>query len=107
MTKIGIVGAGFMGATHAAGWDLTDAELVGIHAAPDTPVDDLASKYGARAYNDLELLLADVDVIDICAPTHLHAEMVEAAAASGTHVICEKPLARTAAQARQMIEACK
>ena len=52
-------------------------------------------------------LLDDVDVIDICTPTHLHHEMVLQAAAAGKHIICEKPLARTVAQAQEMIRACR
>ena len=52
-------------------------------------------------------MLDDVDVVDICTPTHLHHEMVLAAAAAGKHIICEKPLARTVEQGQEMIAACK
>ncbi len=58
-------------------------------------------------YPDYAALLNDVDVIDICTPTHLHYEMVLQAAAAGKHIICEKPLARTVTQAQDMIRACR
>lgn len=107
MTRVGIVGAGFMGTTHAAGWAATDAQLAAIIAGPDTPPRVLADRYGATAYSDLDAFLAAVDVVDVCAPTHLHAELVEAAAAAGKDVVCEKPLARTADQAERMLAACE
>jgi predicted dehydrogenase len=52
-------------------------------------------------------MLPDVDVVDICTPTHLHLEMTLQAAAAGKHVVCEKPLARSSAQALEMIAVCR
>jgi predicted dehydrogenase len=52
-------------------------------------------------------LLDQVDVIDLCTPTHLHYEMVLQAAAAGKQIICEKPLARTVEQAQEMLQACR
>jgi predicted dehydrogenase len=52
-------------------------------------------------------MLAEVDVVDICTPTHLHYEMTLKAAAAGKHIICEKPLARTLAQGQEMIAVCR
>jgi predicted dehydrogenase len=52
-------------------------------------------------------MLPDVDVVDICSPTHLHYEMAVKAAAAGKHIICEKPLARTTAQAQKIVAACR
>ncbi|MFE7415780.1 Gfo/Idh/MocA family protein [Rhodococcus sp. NPDC057529] len=54
----------------------------------------------------LELLARDdVDVVDVCTPQHLHRDLVVAAAAAGKHVLCEKPLAATPADAAAMVEA--
>ena len=105
--KVGIVGVGFMGATHAAAWAETPAVIGGFVAetAPEAP--RLAAKYGARVYPDLAALIADVDVVDICTPTHLHHPMALQAAAAGKHIVCEKPLARTVAQGQAMIAACR
>jgi predicted dehydrogenase len=49
----------------------------------------------------------DIDVIDICTPNNVHAEIAIAAAKAGKHIICEKPLARTVDEARAMTEAAK
>src|SRR6185436_3705327 len=51
--------------------------------------------------------LADVDVLDICSPTHLHREMALKAAAAGKHIVCEKPLARTTQEAQEIVTACR
>jgi predicted dehydrogenase len=52
-------------------------------------------------------MLADIDVLDICSPTHLHHEMALKAAAVGKHIVCEKPLARTTGQAHEIVTACR
>lgn len=103
--KIGIVGAGSMGHAHAAGWEQTDAEVVGVLANDQDSAAAIAQRLGGRAYDTYEALLNDVDVVDICAPTHLHRAMVEAAAAAGKHIFCEKPIALTVADGEAMIAA--
>jgi len=105
--KVGIAGVGFMGTTHAAGWAATGADLVGLCAETTDEAAGMAQTYRTQVYADYAALLDDVDVIDICTPTHLHYEMVLQAAAAGKHIICEKPLARTVAQAQEMIRACR
>ncbi len=107
MLRVGLVGAGFMGAHHAAGWAATPATLAGVLSLDPAAVRSLVGRYGGRAYASLDELISDVDVVDICTPTHLHYEMVLKAAAAGKHVVCEKPLARTIAQAEEMIAACE
>src|SRR5262245_41147775 len=105
--KVGIVGAGFMGTTHAAGWVETPVEIVGFTAETTQESVTLAARYNAKVYPGLDALLADVDVIDICSPTHLHHAMVLKAAKAGKHIVCEKPLARTTAQAQEMVHVCE
>jgi predicted dehydrogenase len=105
--KVGIVGVGFMGTTHAAGWAATDAAIAGFCAETTDEAKAIAQQYRARIYPDLKSLLNDVDVIDICTPTHLHHSMVLQAAHAGKYIICEKPLARTVEQAQEMIQACR
>ncbi len=105
--RVGIVGAGAMGMTHAAAWPATPAEVVGVVAKTPELARPLAECYPCRVYPSLAALLPDVDIVEICTPTYLHHEMVLQAAAAGKHVICEKPLARTVAQGQEMIAACK
>jgi predicted dehydrogenase len=104
--KIGIVGAGFMGTTHAAGWAETPATIVGFTAETPQEANSLAKRYATDVYSSLDEMLSDVDVVDICSPTHLHYEMALKAAAAGKHIVCEKPLARTTKQAREIVAAC-
>lgn len=105
--KVGIIGTGFMGRTHAAGWAETAATLSGFLTQTAETAQPLADQYATKLFPDFDSLLAEVDVVDICTPTHLHHEMTLKAAAAGKHVICEKPLARTVAQAEAMIAACQ
>ncbi|MCI0521410.1 MAG: Gfo/Idh/MocA family oxidoreductase [Chloroflexi bacterium] len=105
--KVGIAGVGFMGSTHAAGWAQTGAEIAGFIAETVEEAQPLAVQYGVQIYPDLAAMLAEVDVVDLCTPTHLHHAMALQAAAAGKHIVCEKPLARTAAQAREMVAACR
>src|SRR5262245_26035104 len=106
--KIGIVGAGFMGRTHAAAWENTPAEVAGITSLTRANAEAIAAQYpGAKVYDSLETMLKHVDVVDICTPTHLHHAQVLLAAAAGRHVVCEKPLARHMYQTQEMIDACE
>lgn len=105
--RVGIVGTGAMGQTHAHGWTQTPATLAGFASQSAESAAQTAAKFDGRGYRSFEALLADVDVVDICTPTHLHHDMVMAAAAAGKHVVCEKPLARTLADAEAMIAACE
>ena len=105
--RIGIVGVGFMGTTHAAGWAETPAQIVGFTAETNDEASKLAAQYKASVYASLDEMLPDVDVVDICSPTHLHHAMALKAAEAGKHVVCEKPLARTTEQAQEIVAACK
>lgn len=105
--KVGIVGVGFMGTTHAAGWAETPAEIVGFTAETQQEAGTISKHYNTKVYSSLDQMLRDVDVVDLCSPTHLHYEMALKAAAAGKHIICEKPLARTTKQAREIVAACQ
>jgi phthalate 4,5-cis-dihydrodiol dehydrogenase len=69
--------------------------------------DPIARRYGAHAVADVEALLAldDVDAVYVATPTDLHAQHVVAAAEAGKHILCEKPMATSLAQAQAMIDA--
>ncbi|WP_010272039.1 Gfo/Idh/MocA family protein [Paenibacillus senegalensis] len=64
---------------------------------------------GAKVYEDYKELLQDgsIDVVHVCTPNDSHAEISIAALEAGKHVMCEKPMAKTASDARRMLEAAK
>jgi predicted dehydrogenase len=104
--RIGIIGVGFMGSMHAEAWAKTGAQIAGFLADPVADAEPIAMKYGAPTFSSIAELIEASDVVDVCSPTHLHHRMVLAAAKAGRNVVCEKPLARTAAQAKEMVAAC-
>jgi len=105
--RVGIIGVGFMGTTHAAGWADTPAHIIGFTAETQQEAGNLAKQYNAKVYPSLDAMLPDVDVVDICSPTHLHHEMILKAANTGKHIVCEKPLARTTQQAQEAVDVCE
>lgn len=110
MTKVGIIGAGFMGSMHANVYNmLPDVKMVGIADTRGEKAKSLASKFKAIPYYDPGQLIAkqDIGVIDICLPTFLHKEFVIKAAEAGKDILCEKPIALNVDDADEMIEVCK
>jgi predicted dehydrogenase len=109
--RVAVLGQGFMGRAHAHALitlgHMTDVrpELVAIAGRDETRLQEMAERFGfARVTTDWRDLIADdVDVLLNLGPNHLHAEPTLAAARAGKHVLCEKPLARDAAEARSML----
>jgi predicted dehydrogenase len=114
--RVGMVGYAFMGATHSQAWrtvnhffDLPLAARMSVVCgrSPDG-VAAAAGKLGWESHTtDWRALVErdDIDLIDICTPGDTHAEIALAALAAGKHVLCEKPLANTVAEAREMATA--
>lgn len=100
--RVGIVGAGGIAPPHIEGWLGLGAEI-GILRR--TGADDLAARYGIRVVDDVGDLIDASDVIDIVSPTATHVGIAREAFARGRHVVCEKPLAVTAADAQEMSDA--
>ena len=65
--------------------------------------DELVARHGGRVVETVDELLDSCDVVDLATPTPTHAELALAALAAGRPVVCEKPLARTSAEAEQVI----
>jgi len=109
--KTAIIGAGFMGKTHAEGIRrLGNVEIAGVAGVSDEEARGFGKAIGVeRTTADYRDLLRDpeIEAVHICTPNNLHARMAKAAIASGKNVLCEKPLAVSAAEARGMLAAAK
>ena len=103
--RVGLVGAGFMGEAHAAAWRALEVKSLAVYDDVPAAAQHLAAQFGAGVAPSLDRLLACCDVVDVCTPTHVHPEVVKAAAAARRPVICEKPLARTVEEAEGRIAA--
>ncbi|MFB7938430.1 Gfo/Idh/MocA family protein [Streptomyces sp. NPDC056049] len=115
---VGLIGYAFMGAAHSQGWrtagrvfDLPLRPVLAAVAGRDrAAVRAAAARHGwAAAETDWRRLIArdDVQLVDICTPGDRHAEIAVAALDAGKHVLCEKPLANTVAEAEAMAEAAE
>ena len=111
--NFGLIGTGFMGKAHAialrsVGAVFPEIAHPGLACLVDknaTAARQFADAWGFESASDdwLAVCRGDaIDVLDICAPNHLHMDMALAAIAAGKHVYCEKPLALSAAQARRI-----
>lgn len=110
MVRIGLVGCGFMGRMHASVYgSLPNAELVAVADRRSDVVQKFAAEFDCKPYGNLESMLGSeaIDVVDVCLPTHLHASATILAAEAGKHVVCEKPMALTLAEADAMTDACR
>jgi predicted dehydrogenase len=115
--NVAMIGGGFMGKAHAMAYA---AMPMFFWPAPAIPVRKVVVDVNAEmaetardrfgfeeASTDWRAVIArsDIDIIDICTPNNSHAEIAIAAAKAGKHIICEKPLARTGAESKTMLDA--
>jgi len=107
--KVAVIGVGGIAHTHMPGWQAsTDAEVVAGADINPKALEAWSARYGvSHTTTDFKELLSnpDIDIIDICTPNMHHAPLAIAALEAGKHVICEKPLAPTPGEIRQMIAA--
>jgi predicted dehydrogenase len=115
--NVGLIGAGFMGKAHSLAYAAMPMFFWPAPALPhrkliaevgEEAAADAARRYGFESWTgDWRRVIDDpgVDVVDVATPNDSHCEIAVAAAEAGKHVICEKPLARTTDEARQMLEA--
>src|SRR3954463_6879972 len=114
--RVGLIGYAFMGAAHSQAWrtaphffDLPLLPDLAVLAGRDAGrVTEAAAKLGwSSTETDWRRVLErdDVDLVDVCPPGDTHAEIAIAALEAGKHVLCEKPLANTVAQAQAMADA--
>jgi predicted dehydrogenase len=107
--SVGIVGSKFAADFHCDSFSRNEhAEVVAIGAIDN--LEAISKKWNIPdTYEDYKEMLNrdDIDLISVCVPNFLHYEVVLAASNAGKHVVCEKPLATTVENAKEMIEVCK
>jgi predicted dehydrogenase len=114
--KVAMIGHGFMGAAHSQGWRVAprffdlpvEPEQTVIVGRSAERAGEAAAKLGwAAADTDWRRVIErpDIDIVDICTSGDTHAEIAIAALEAGKHVLCEKPLANTVAEAESMAQA--
>jgi predicted dehydrogenase len=116
---VAVIGGGMAGRAHAAGYriattlfgtDRPDVRLVAIADTNAAVAEDTAKRYGyERAAYDWRAIAdaPDVDAVSVVVANHLHREIVEGLLAAGKHVLCEKPLAGSLADAEAMVAAAE
>lgn len=125
MINVGIIGTGFMTVAHLKAYQkVPQARIVALANPSGRNLDGDFSKVAGnvgdqnpirldmtqvKAYRRIEDLLADpsIQAVDICTPTHTHVDLCLAALAAGKHVLVEKPLARTSAEALRIAAAAE
>src|SRR4051812_9775738 len=112
--RVGIIGCGGIakGKHMPSLAKLAQVEIAAFCDLEEERAQEAALKYGsddAIVYVDYRELLKDqtIDVVHVCTPNDSHADITVAALEADKHVMCEKPMAKTAADARRMVEAAK
>lgn len=104
--RVGLAGAGGIAGAHAAALTaLEGVRLAHVFDADPSRAATLAASHGAEPVGSLERLIETCDAVFVCTWTAAHREIVQQVVAAGRPVFCEKPLAPTAAEARQMTDA--
>ncbi len=105
-----VIGCGRIFSVHADSiMKCADANLYAVCDSDKERAEEAAKKYQCKAFGDYKELLNDklIDVVHICTPNNLHASMVICAMQLGKHVLTEKPMAVTVADAQEMIKVSK
>jgi predicted dehydrogenase len=102
-----VIGTGFIGTVHVEALRRIGVQVRGVLGSSPKRGETRADQLGvARAYPSLDDVLADpaVDVVHVTSPNHLHVPQATAILKAGKHVVCEKPLAMTAAESVSLVE---
>ncbi len=105
--KVAVIGLGAMGKNHVRVYsELPDVELVAVVDMDEQIARSIGARYKTRWYTDARAMLERecCDAVSVAVPTALHEQVVTAALEAGAHVLVEKPIAATIAEAQRMIE---
>ena len=113
--RVGLIGCGGIAGAHAKGY-VAHADKIRVVAMADVSPDNLAKRgeqlqSSPKGFADWKAMLGEMgdqlDAVDICLPHHLHAPAILDSAAAGKHILCEKPMCMSLAEADQIAQAVK
>jgi predicted dehydrogenase len=102
--RVGVIGVGSLGEHHARIYaGLPSAQLAGIYDVNPARAGEIAGKYNTTAFQSIDELAAAVDAVSVVVPTNHHFEVFSGLANRGIHMLMEKPIAASTAQAEKMV----
>jgi predicted dehydrogenase len=102
--RAAVIGAGYLGRFHAQKYaQVTDCELVAVVDTSPEARERVAAEVGTRALPDHQALVGEVEAVSVVTPTPAHFDITRDFLAGGAHVLVEKPITETPAQARELI----
>ncbi len=106
--RVGVVGVGHLGQYHVQKYAaLKEAELVGVLDVDRAKADDVAQRYGARAFYDLSSMLGEVEALSLAVPTENHFEEALKILDRGVHLLVEKPITYKVDHATRLVESAR
>lgn len=106
--RTAVIGVGYLGRFHAQKYrELPGSELVAVVDSVFEAAQKVGAELGVAAFSDYRQILDKVDAVSIVVPTPLHFAVAEACLAQGIHVLVEKPITETLAQAQSLIDLAK
>ena len=109
LPRIGVVGVGHLGSLHAKMYsEISSASFVGVYDIDASKRNAVAGAYpGVKAFESFDELLKNVDAVSVATVTSRHSEVAKRALESGVHVLIEKPITQTVAEADELISLAK
>lgn len=105
MIRSAVIGVGYLGKFHAQKYaQLPDSELVAVCDTNLSTAQELAAQLGTQAVNNIDKLLPQVDALSIVVPTQQHYSIAKKCLLAGKHILLEKPMTTTVAQAQELVE---
>ncbi len=106
--NIGVIGVGHLGSLHSKMYaEIDSANFVGVYDMNEEKRNEIASKYKVRSFSTVEELLKNVDAVSVATVTTTHHQVAMQALNAGKHVLIEKPITSTLAEADELIALAK
>ena len=106
--RAGVIGVGHLGQHHARLYaSLPGAQLVGVSDQSVERAQSIADRHGVRVFRTVDELLPHVDIVSVAVPTSGHYAVAKACLQAGKHVLVEKPIAVTPAEAQELVQLAK